>query len=280
MTNPITTPRVVLITGAGRRIGRELALDFARHGWRVGIHYRNSETAARQLVADIAELGTEAAAFGADLADTAAAKNLVPECHARLGPVTCLVNNASEFLFDSASTMTDESWAAHLDVNLKAPVFLAQALAAALPENANGNVINIIDQRVWNLSPEFFSYTVSKAGLWSATTMLAQALAPRVRVNAIGPGPVLQSIHQTTADFEAEQSATLLGRGTTPSEIADAIRFILDAPSLTGQMMALDGGQHLSWAHAKSLASNTISPGPTSIGPTSTVISSKHTTSR
>jgi NAD(P)-dependent dehydrogenase (short-subunit alcohol dehydrogenase family) len=143
------------------------------------------------------------------------------------------------------------SWNAHLDINLRAPVFLAQDLVRHLPDGAEGNIINIIDQRVWKLTPEFFSYTLSKAGLWTATRTLAQALAPRVRVNAIGPGPVLKSIHQTDADFAAEVASTLLHRGPSTAEIAAAVRFILDAPAMTGQMIALDGGQHLTWSEGE-----------------------------
>ncbi len=247
MTSSSSSPRVVLITGASRRIGREIARDFSARGWRVGVHYRHSGDEAEALVSEIQATGTQAAAFAAELADTDAACDLVTRCAHTLGPVSCLINNASEFLFDSVSSMTQSSWSQHLDVNLKAPVFLSQSLAKQLPEGMNGNVINIIDQRVWNLTPSFFSYTVSKAGLWSATRMLAQALAPRIRVNAIGPGPVLQSVHQSQADFDAECAHTLLQRGTTPQEIADAIRFILEAPALTGQMLALDAGQHLTW---------------------------------
>jgi NAD(P)-dependent dehydrogenase (short-subunit alcohol dehydrogenase family) len=168
-----------------------------------------------------------------------------------LGPPTCLVNNASEFLVDTVATVTAENWDTHLDINLKAPVFLARALYLHLPEGESGNVINIIDQRVWRLTPDFFSYTISKAGLWTATRTLAQALAPRVRVNAIGPGPVLKSIHQTENDFAAEVRSTLLKRGPSPAEIAAAVRFILDAPAMTGQMIALDGGQHLTWGEGE-----------------------------
>jgi NAD(P)-dependent dehydrogenase (short-subunit alcohol dehydrogenase family) len=146
------------------------------------------------------------------------------------------------------ASVTPETWDTHLDINLKAPVFLARSLFLNLPEGAVGNVINIIDQRVWKLTPDFFSYTISKAGLWTATRTLAQALAPRVRVNAIGPGPVLKSVHQTDADFAREAELTLLKRGPTPEEIAAAVRFILASPSLTGQMIALDGGQHLTWS--------------------------------
>lgn len=264
------TPPVVLITGAGRRIGREIARDLATRGWRVGIHYRHSGEAAAELVDEIEFLGTEAVALAADLSVHDEVEGLVRRCRDRLGPVTCLINNASEFQFDSLAGMTGESWNTHLDVNLKAPVFLARALAADLPEGASGNVINIIDQRVWNLTPEFFSYTVSKAGLWSATRMLAQALAPRVRVNAIGPGPVLRSVHQSAEAFERECASTLLGRGTTPGEIADAVRFILEAPALTGQMLALDGGQHLAWHQDQSPTAE-----PTGVAP-----GTKHSTSR
>ena len=164
---------------------------------------------------------------------------------AALGPPSCLINNASEFLLDTAQSTDEATWDTHLDINLKAPVFLAQAMVHHLPEGAEGNIINIIDQRVWKLTPDFFSYTISKAGLWTATQTLAQGLAPRIRVNAIGPGPVLRSVHQTDADFEAEKSSTPLKSGPSPEAIAAAVRFILATPSMTGQMIALDGGQHL-----------------------------------
>lgn len=235
----------VLITGAARRIGRAIALDLARQGWRVGVHYRRSAAEAEALVAEIRHAGGAAAALAADLASEADVAGLVPRCAEALGVPVCLINNASEFLVDTVASATPESWDTHLDINLKAPVFLAKSLFLALPEGMSGNVINIIDQRVWKLTPDFFSYTISKAGLWTATRTLAQALAPRVRVNAIGPGPVLKSIHQTDDDFAREVASTLLKRGPTPEEIAAAVRFILASPSLTGQMIALDGGQHL-----------------------------------
>lgn len=257
----------VLITGAAKRIGRSLALDFARAGWDVAIHYHSSSDDAETLVAEIEALGQRAIAVSCDLSEFKAVEQLVPRCREQLGQISCLINNASEFRFDSITNLTPESWDLHLDINLKAPVFLAQALAQNLPADVTGNVINVIDQRVWNLTPEFFSYTVSKAGLWSATRMLAQALAPRVRVNAIGPGPVLKSIHQTPDDFEREVQSTLLERGTTPDEIAHAIRFILNAPAMTGQMLALDGGQHLSWSNAGQPASKlatSTNPSPSS----------------
>lgn len=239
--------QTALVTGAARRIGRAIAITLAKSGWQVAIHYHRSIEAAETLVAEIGAAGGHAAAVGCDLGDTEALQHLVGQAAGALGPVTCLVNNASEFLLDTAETMSGKSWDLHMDVNLKAPVFLARAMAGALPPGMDGNVINIIDQRVWKLTPEFFSYTISKAGLWTATRTLAQALAPHVRVNAIGPGPVLRSVHQSEADFAAECATTLLGRGTSPDEVASAVAFILAAPAMTGQMIALDGGQHLTW---------------------------------
>lgn len=237
----------VLITGSARRIGRAIAMDLAANGWQVCVHYRRSGEEAQALVEDIRRAGGAAAALSADLAVHEEVQSLVPRCADALGPPACLINNASEFLLDTVATTKPETWDTHLDINLKAPVFLAKSLYLALPDNVSGNVINIIDQRVWKLTPEFFSYTISKAGLWTATRTLAQALAPRVRVNAIGPGPVLKSVHQTDADFSRETASTLLKKGPTPEEIAAAVRFILASPSLTGQMIALDGGQHLTW---------------------------------
>lgn len=245
--SPQTASGTVLITGAGRRIGRAIALALAADGWRVGVHYRRSKSDAEGLVAEIAGRGGIAAALQADLGNIEDVKTLIPRCREAIGAPSCLVNNASEFHPDTLASTTPESWHLHLDVNLKAPVFLAQALAEGLRAGVHGNVINIIDQRVWKPTPDFFSYTVSKAGLWAATRTLAQALAPQIRVNAIGPGPVLQSVHQTEQEFAQEVVGTLLRRGPSAYEIAAAVRFILGAPAMTGQMIALDAGQHLSW---------------------------------
>ena len=245
MTHFENAPRVALITGAARRIGRALAFDLSSAGWTIAIHYRKSAADADTLVADVEASGGRAKSFQADLIDPEASGALVADVARELGPPLVLVNNASEFLPDTIQNLDDKTWDLHLGVNLKAPVFLAQAMAASLPSDCEGNIINIIDQRVWNLTPEFFSYTISKAGLWTATRTLAQALAPRIRVNAIGPGPVLRSIHQTDDDFARESQSTILRRGASTDEIAAAVRFILATPSLTGQMIALDGGQHL-----------------------------------
>lgn len=237
----------VLITGAAQRIGRALALDFASKGWRVGLHCHTSRKAADALAKEIAAFGAVAAVLPADLADTAEVEHLIPACVEALGAPVCLINNASMFTYDDVATLVGDAWDAQLAVNFKAPVFLAKAFAVALPDGVQGNVINMIDQRVWKPTPRFFSYAASKSALWSATRTLAQALAPRIRVNAIGPGPVLKSAHQTDEEFRRQCEATILRRGTTPAEIAGAIRFILDAPAMTGQMIALDGGQHLAW---------------------------------
>lgn len=247
MSKQTRSPGTVLITGAARRIGRAIALDFAARGWNVAIHCHTSTAAADSLASDIAGSGNNVQVLQADLADPAAIEALIPKCLASIGAPTCLINNASTFLYDSLPSLEPDQWDRQLAINLRAPIFLAKSFARHLPAAATGNIINILDQRVLKPTPHFFSYAVSKAALWSATETMAQALAPRIRVNAIGPGPAMPSVHQTPEQFAHQSAATLLQRGTTPAEIAAAIRFILDAPALTGQMIALDGGQHLAW---------------------------------
>jgi NAD(P)-dependent dehydrogenase (short-subunit alcohol dehydrogenase family) len=237
-------PGSALVTGAARRIGRAIALDLARAGWAVAIHYRHSEAEARDVADLIARDGGRAALVQADLAREAEVETVIPRAAEALGALTCLVNNASTFELDQADTVTRTSWDAHLETNLRAPFLLTQAFARQLGERT-GNVINLLDQRVWNLTPYFVSYTVSKTALWTLTRQLALALAPRIRVNAIGPGPALKSPRQTEADFQRQCEMTPLQRGTTPEEICAAVRFILASPALTGQMVVLDGGQHL-----------------------------------
>ncbi len=236
-----------LVTGAGRRLGRAIALDLAARGFKVGVHYHASSADALAVVAEIEANGGKAAAFAADLARPGAPEPLVESCAAALGPVTCLINSAACFEWDDIGTLDRDTWQTHLDVNLRAPVFLAQAVAHRLPEGMEGNIINVIDQKVLRPDPEFFSYTVAKSGLWTATQLLAQGLAPRIRVNAIAPGPVLPSRKQTDADFERECRSTLLQRVVGLDEVTAAVRFLLDTPSITGQMIALDSGQHLAW---------------------------------
>jgi NAD(P)-dependent dehydrogenase (short-subunit alcohol dehydrogenase family) len=237
----------VLVTGAGRRLGRAIALDFSNRGWRVGIHYYASAEGALALAAEIEGKGGTAATFGADLGHLDALAPLIEACAGALGPPTCLINNAARYARDSLATLDGESWQTHLDVNLRAPIFLVQAFAKALPDRAEGNVINLLDQKVLSLDPEYFSYTIAKSALWTATQTMAQALAPRIRVNAIAPGPVLKSQGQSQAEFERECRATLLGRAVDAGDVTAAIHFLLDTPSITGQMIALDAGQHLAW---------------------------------
>jgi NAD(P)-dependent dehydrogenase (short-subunit alcohol dehydrogenase family) len=237
-----------LVTGAGQRIGRAIALALARDGYALALHYRRSRQAAETLADEIAAGGGRAMPVPADLECEAEVATLVDRAAEALGPVQVLVNNAAAFERDEADSATRESWDRHMEANLRAPFVLMQRMAALLPQDMTGNVVNLIDQRVWNLTPHFVSYTLSKAGLWTLTRTMALALAPRIRVNAIGPGPTLPSPRQSEAQFARQQAATPLHRGTSPAEIAEAVRFILAAPALTGQMIALDGGQHLGWA--------------------------------
>lgn len=240
-----------LITGAARRIGRTIALELARQGWQVAIHHHSSEKDADTLIEEIEAIGARAVKIKRDLADPEQLESLVPQCANLLEAPTCIVNNASAFEPDHIPHLGRELWDAHLAINLKAPVFLAQYLVRHLPAKTPGNVINIIDQRVWRPTPDFFSYTISKAGLWTATQTLAQALAPRVRVNAVGPGPVLKSVHQSDEEFAEEVQSTLLKQAPKPEDIARAVLFILQSPAMTGQMIALDSGQHLVWSGEK-----------------------------
>lgn len=241
------SPGTALVTGAALRLGRAIALDLASRGWRIGVHYQSSAADAAKLVDDIERFGSRAVALKADLTREDQLRGLVQACAEALSPATCLINNAARFEADSIETLDWTGWQVELDVNLRAPIFLTQAFARALPKDSPGCVINMIDQRVWRLTPDFFSYTIAKSALWTATQTLAQALAPSIRVNAIGPGPVLPNRRQSQADFERECRATPLGRGATVEEACRAVRFLLDSPSVTGQMIALDGGQHLEW---------------------------------
>jgi len=235
----------VLITGAARRIGRSIALDLAAHGWAVAVHYNNSEDEAAGVAAEIEAGGGRVATLSADLADEAQVQTLVERAAAEIGPITCLINNASLFEKDTVKTATRDTWDRHMEVNLRAPFVLIQTFARQLPEATSGNVINVIDQRVWNPDADFTTYTLSKVGLWGLTRTMAHALAPDIRVNAIGPGPTLPNVRQTEEEFTRQWEATPLARQVSLEDICHGVRYILGAVSMTGQMIALDAGEHL-----------------------------------
>ena len=239
--------KAVLITGAAKRIGRAMALDLAKDGWNIAVHCHESIGEAAELVEEMRSLGRKAVVIKGDLAGRETPKKLIKKAKETLGPLTLLINNASRFEPDDIGSLTIAEWDAHQAVNLRAPIFLSHAFAAQLPAMQQGNIINLIDQRVWKLNPQYFSYTASKGGLWVVTQTMAQALAPRIRVNAIAPGPALPHVRMRSKEFEKLTRLTLLQRGTSPDEIAAAVRFILASPAMTGQMIALDGGQHLAW---------------------------------
>ena len=235
---------VALVTGAARRIGREICLTLARAGFDVAIHHHASGEDARTLADEIAGLGRRACLLQADLTDEAKVRALVPAAVEALGPLTVLVNNASVFEDDRVGGLTRDSWDRHIETNLRAPLVLAEAFAAQAVE---GVIINLLDQKVLKPDPRFFSYGLSKAALWHATRTMAQALAPRIRVNGVGPGPTLPSVHQTDEEFADEAAAVPLARAGSPEAVAAAVRWLVDAELVTGQMIAVDGGQHLAW---------------------------------
>lgn len=238
--------RTALVTGAGKRIGAAMARDLAAHGFAVAIHVHRSAQEAKALAQEIQRAGGRAAAFCADLTDPAAIDRLFDAVRGQLGPVDLLVNNASVFENDSAQAPDMQLWDRHFALHLKAPVLLAGRVAAQ-SESSSSLVVNIIDQRVWKLTPGFFSYTLSKSALWTATRTMAQAFAPKVRVNAIGPGPALANERQQDKDFARQIDGLLLKRGPQLAEFGATLRYLYDTPSITGQMIALDGGQHLGW---------------------------------
>ena len=246
-----------LVTGAGARLGREMALYLAGRGFDVAVHYASSKGGADETVDAIRQLGGHAVALQADLLDSDAVRALVPCAIKALGgPLTCLVNNASIFEYDNLDSMTEISWDRHIDSNLRAPVFLSQAFSKQVPDPvidhqgepvAQAMILNMLDMRVHKLTPEFSSYTIAKMGLWAFTRTAAQGLADRVRVNAIGPGPTLQGHRQSKAHFAKQRENTVLKRGANPADITAALGYFLDAPSVTGQLLCIDGGQHLAW---------------------------------
>ena len=242
----VEPPRgAALVTGAARRIGRVLALSCADAGFDVAIHCRVIDDDAETVAAQVRAKGRKAALVTSDLRKESETAPLISAVEAELGQVTLLVNCASVFEEDAFASMNRHSWDLHMETNLRGPLVLAQAFARRITGARRGLIINILDQRVLRTQPAFFSYSLSKAALWEATRMMAQALAPQIRVNGIGPGPVLPSIHQDSDDFAQEAAATLLARPVDPAEIAQALRYLIDAPSVTGQMIAIDSGQHL-----------------------------------
>ncbi len=245
---PASIPRAALITGGGKRLGRAIALALAGAGFDIAIHCHTSADEAEATRADIARMGRRAVILRANLAIEAEVTPLVADATAALGPIGVLVNNASTFERDDWHDATRESWDRHIEPNLRAPLVLMQAFAQALPRGREGVVINMLDMRVWSITPHFVSYTVSKFGLWALTQSMALALAPRIRVNGIGPGPALPNTRQTPEQFARQAGSVPLRHGPTAEEVGRAALAILAMPAMTGQMIALDGGQHLQWA--------------------------------
>ena len=246
-----------LVTGAGTRLGRAMALYLASRGLDVAVHYMASRSAADEVVDQIRNQGQKAVAIRADLLDESQMQSLVPEA-ARLlgGALTVLVNNASVFEYDNLSSASRNSWDRHIESNLRAPFVLTQAFAAQIPSSQNdqngepiapGLIVNMVDQRVQKLTPEFMTYTIAKMGLWAFTQTAAQSLAPAVRVNAIGPGPTLIGARQSQSHFSKQRAGTPLQRGANPEDINSALGYLLDSHSVTGQLLLVDGGQHLGW---------------------------------
>lgn len=249
--------RRALVTGAGKRLGRAMALYLGERGYDVAVHYAGSADGAADTAAAICRMGRHAQTLRADLTREDEAQALVPAAMDALGgPITCLVNNASIFEYDTLQSATRSGWDRHMESNLRAPFVLTQAMAAHVPDpeiddrgepRARGLVVNMIDQKVRKLTPEHMTYTIAKMGLWAFTRTAAQALGPRVRVNAIGPGPTLQGARQPDAHYARQRAATVMERGSNPEEICATLGYLLDCPAVTGQLLCVDGGQHLIW---------------------------------
>ncbi|WP_111558853.1 SDR family oxidoreductase [Paracoccus sediminilitoris] len=247
---------VALVTGAAKRLGRHMALYLAERGRDVAIHYAGSQEDAERTAADARALGVRAQLFQADLLDPDATAALVPQVAQAMGQLGVLVNNASVFDYDNIHSATMQDWDRNIGSNLRAPFQLIQAFAAQAPKaqpDENGEpqaqalVVNMVDQRVLKPTPEFMTYSLAKAGLWALTRTAAQALAPDIRVNAIGPGPTLIGARQSQAHFDAQRAGTVLKRGSDPAGITQALGYFLDARAVTGQLICVDGGQHLAW---------------------------------
>ncbi len=236
---------VALVTGAARRIGREIALALARDGFDIAVHYAASRTGAQSTAADIRRLGRRACAIGCNLTVERSVLTLLDQCAAELGEVSCVVNNASLFEPDTAQDFQAIRLARHMRVNVAAPIVLARQLHARIAEGAQGVVINLLDQKLWNPNPDFLSYTLSKAALSSATGLLAKALAPKLRVVGLAPGITLPAAGQSQANFDWASQRTPLGRASTPQDIAQAVVYLARAAAVTGTTLLVDGGQHM-----------------------------------
>ena len=243
MTQPL--PKTALITGAAKRLGKYIALEMARQGWNIVVHYGQSASEAEETANEIRKLGATAITMQCDLADETAVRKLLPQAIAKIGSVSCVVNSASLFEYDDATSFTQAKLDAHMQANLAAPILLAQALHASTPEGACSAVINLLDQKLFNLNPDFLSYTLSKAGLHTATTVLAQALAPKVRVVGLAPGLTMVSGDQTEQGFAKAHTQTPLGKSSNPDDIAQAVCYLAQAQAITGTTLLVDGGQHL-----------------------------------
>lgn len=242
---PTRPLKAALVTGAGKRIGRAFAMALASDGWFVFVHHNASAADAKQTVADIVASGGKAKAVRADLTSAKQTEALIEKCKAKDVALTCLVNSASLFAFDAAPHAGTELFDKHMAVNLRAPMLLAQALARQLPDGETGVIVNILDQKLWNLNPDFLTYSLSKIGLQGLTTLLAQAFAPRLRVGGIAPGLTLRSGKQTDERFRQQHTANPLGVGVEPEDLVRALRFILATPSFTGDTLIVDSGEHL-----------------------------------
>jgi NAD(P)-dependent dehydrogenase (short-subunit alcohol dehydrogenase family) len=237
--------RVALVTGAGKRIGRAISLGLAADGWNLALHFHRSQAETDALAAEISALGVEAVTVRCDLGDAGEVAGLIRECENRLGTPTCLVNNAARFEYDDVASLDAQTWRRHMDVNLLAPLLLAKAFAARIPEGGTGCIVNLLDQKVFNLNPDFLSYTIAKIGLEGATRVLAMALAPKIRVCGVAPGITLVSGEQTADGFARAHRMAPLGHSSNPEDIAGAVRFVVNAGALTGTTIVVDGGQHL-----------------------------------
>ena len=245
----MTPIKTVLVTGAAKRLGRAIALHLAGAGWNVAIHYHGSAAEAEDVAAAARALGVKAATLKANLSREEETSQLIGRAAKELGPLSALINSASLFENDDWQSATRESWDAHMETNLRAPFLLSQTFARQVADSklSGGAIVNIVDQRVLKPTPQFISYSLSKAGLHWITTTLAQALGPNIRVNAIGPGPTIRNARQSEDDFARQRDATILKRGAEPEDVARAVQYLLEADAVTGQMLAVDGGQHLIW---------------------------------